>query len=91
EARRERLEKREAAKAAKAVRPAKAKAARHAGWGATARQRVHRVSKRGLAVLDAAWARGECPLPVRLHPEPWPVAGQAPTPLKEQDFLCHQT
>jgi hypothetical protein len=89
QARRQRLEKRQQAKAAKQA--AKAKAVRHAGAGATALRRAHRVSVRGLAVLQATWTRSECTLPKHLHPEPWPADAQTATPLNEQDFLAHQT
>ena len=86
--RRERLERREAAKGAK--KATKEKATRRADAGATARKRTHRVSVRGRAEILAAWARGECPLPRHLHPEPWPAAGQTAT-LNEEDFSCHET
>jgi hypothetical protein len=55
--------------------------------GATAKRRAHRVSVLGLAVLRAAWSRGENPLPQALHPEPWPSADHAVVTLNEQDFL----
>ncbi|MGL4551754.1 MAG: transposase, partial [Gemmataceae bacterium] len=85
EARRRREDERRAAKAA---RPTKAKAVRHPETGATALSRAHRVSVGGLAILAAAWARGESPLPAHLHPEPWPLADQPLTPWNEQDFLA---
>lgn len=83
--------KRREAKEAKGAAPKKEKAARHAGSGATARQRAHRVSKRGREELMAAWSRGRCPLPQRLHPEAWPMESQPSIALDEKDFLCHQT
>jgi len=56
----------------------------------TAQQRIHRVSRRGLAVLKAAWDRGECPLPQHLYPEPWPKPNHSASTLTEQDFLAQQ-
>lgn len=88
EARDARRQREEQRRAAKAARLAKSKAVRHPRTGATALKRTHRVSVRGLVVLRAAWARGEYPLPVRLHPEPWPVDNQPFIPLNEQDFLA---
>jgi hypothetical protein len=70
---------------------AKANAVRHADKGATALKRAQRVSARGLAALSAAWARGECPSPKHLHPEPWPADDQPASTLNEQDFMAHQT
>jgi Transposase DDE domain len=55
------------------------------------KQRRHRVSQRGLAVLQAAWARGENPLPQHLCPEPWPEPAHYASTLTEQDFLAQQT
>jgi hypothetical protein len=54
-------------------------------------QRIHRVSRRGLTVLKAAWNRGECPLPQHLYPEPWPKPAHSASTLTEQDFLAQQT
>jgi hypothetical protein len=56
-----------------------------------AKQRIHRVSRRGLTVLKAAWDRGECPLPQHLYPEPWPKPAHSASTLTEQDFLAQQT
>jgi len=56
-----------------------------------AQQRSHRVSRRGLAVLKAAWARGENPLPQHLCNEPWPKPAHAASTLTEQEFLAQQT
>ena len=53
-----------------------------------AKQRIHRVSQRGLAVLKAAWDRGECPLPQNLYPEPWPQPAHSASTLTELDFLA---
>lgn len=89
-ARREREAERQAAKKARPAK-AKTKAARHPGSGATASRRAHRVSQRGLAVLRAAWTRGENPLPQHLHPEPWPAEGRPVTALIERDFMHEQT
>jgi hypothetical protein len=89
--RRERLQKREAARTAKKTATKKAKAARHAQAGAMAKQRVHRVSKRGREELQAAWGRGQAPLPRHLHPEPWPAAVHPASTLSEIDFLRQQT
>jgi hypothetical protein len=88
--RRERQAKRRAAKRGQTAKK-KPAGARHANAGATARKRAHRVSRRGLAVLKGAWARGETRLPMSLHPEPWPLNDHAVTTLNEQDFLQHQT
>jgi hypothetical protein len=54
-------------------------------------QRIHRLSRRGLTVLKAAWDRGECPLPQHLWPEPWPEPTHSASTLTEQDFLAQQT
>lgn len=89
--RRERLQKREAAKTASKAATKKAKGVRHAGSGATAQHRVHRVSKRGRVALLAAWERGEAPLPSHLHPEPCPAADHSVSALSEKDFLRQQT
>jgi hypothetical protein len=80
--RQRRQQKRQAVRAAAAKRQALGR-----GRGATAKQRQHRVSVLGLAVLRAAWERGENPLPQALHPEPWPSVDHAVTTLNEQDFL----
>ena len=56
-----------------------------------AQKRIHRVSRRGLAVLHAAWDRGECPLPQHLYPEPWPKPAHSASTLTEQEFLAQQT
>lgn len=57
----------------------------------SAQQRTHRVSRRGLAVLKAAWARGENPLPQQLCPESWPKPAHSASTLTEQEFLSQQT
>ena len=57
----------------------------------SAQQRTHRVSRRGLAVLKAAWAHGENPLPQHLCPEPWPNPAHSASTLTEQEFLAQQT
>jgi hypothetical protein len=72
-----------------AGKPAAA-APRNKRGGSTA-PRIHRVSRRGLAVLKAAWGRGECPLPLHLWPEPWPPPAHSASTLTEQDFLAQQT
>ncbi len=58
---------------------------------AAAKPRIHRVSLRGLAVLQAAWERGENPLPQHLYPEPWPLPTPFVSTLTEQEFLAQQT
>jgi Transposase DDE domain len=73
--------------AAKATARKKKAVSRRSGSGATAKRRRHRVSVLGLAVLGAAWDRGENPLPQALHPEPWPIADHVVATLDEQDFL----
>ena len=70
----------EVAKPTKAAKPSEA-----------GKQRTHRVSQRGLAVLKAAWARGENLLPQHLCPEPWPQPAHSASTLTEQDFLSQQT
>lgn len=72
---------------AKATRRAKKAEVGRRKRGATAKGRGHRVSVVGLAVLMAAWARGENPLPQALHPEPWPRDIHPVATLNEQDFL----
>jgi hypothetical protein len=57
---------------------------------ATTQQRIHRVSRRGLAVLKAAWESGKCPLPQHLYPEPWPEPSHSASTLTELDFLAQQ-
>jgi hypothetical protein len=59
--------------------------------GEAAQERIHRVSRRGLSVLKAAWDRGECPLPEHLWPEPWPRPAHSASTLTEQEFLAQQT
>ena len=59
--------------------------------GETAKQRAYRVSLRGLAVLKAAWSKGENPLPQRLHPDPWPPPCHSPSTLTESEFLSRPT
>jgi Transposase DDE domain len=58
---------------------------------AAVKQRIHRVSQRGLAVLKAAWDSGKCPLPLHLHPEPWAEPAHSTSTLTELDFLSQQT
>ncbi len=65
--------------------------AKQAKLVAVAQQRVHRVSLRGLAVLRAAWERGESPLPQHLFPEPWPRPTHSASTLTEQEFLAQRT
>ncbi len=86
-ARRARQARRAKRQAARAAARKKKPSARRRGGGATAKSRRHRLSAQGLAVLRAAWDRGENPLPQGLHPEPWPVADHAVTTLNEEDFL----
>jgi Transposase DDE domain len=56
-----------------------------------ARQRIHRVSARGLAVLSALWQQGQNRLPQHLHPEPWPQPSHSASTLTEEEFLSQQT
>jgi len=92
QARRTRREQREASKQARGSQKKRAKPqVRHPQSGATARRRVQRVSKLGLAVLNAGWKAGVHPLPQGLYPEPWPPADHWVTTINEQDFLLHQT
>jgi hypothetical protein len=88
QARRQRLQGQRAARLAGQRRGGQARQSRS---GATARQRAHRVSKRGLAVLRGLWARGSNRLPQHLYPEPWPTSTHTVVTLNEQDFLPHQT
>ena len=53
--------------------------------------KTHRVYARGLAVLSAAWARGENRLPKHLHPEPWPQPSSPTLPITEEEFLSQKT
>ena len=75
-----------ATKPAEVTKPAKAAKPVEAG-----KQRRHRVSQRGLAVLQAAWACGENPLPQHLCPEPWPEPAHSASTLTEQDFVAQRT
>lgn len=79
---------RRAAKKEQASKKAAAKGSRHPQSGATARQRVHRVSVRGLAVLTTAWSSGANRFPTHLHPEPWPCTEHALTPVDELECLA---
>jgi hypothetical protein len=86
--RQERLrQRREAKKQAAAAQRAVAKRAKAAAQEGAARERTHRVSRRGLAVLKAAWERGQSPLPRHLYPDPWPEPSHSASTLTEQDFL----
>jgi hypothetical protein len=82
QARRVRQQQWRAAAAPKAPKP------KAVGLGRT---RAHRLSRRGLAVLKAAWTQGQNPLPQHLHPEPWPQLGPVPKPRTEREFLSQQT
>lgn len=53
-------------------------------------KRLHRVSKRGLAVLAAQWQKGNNLLPLHLYPEPWPPPAHTASTLTEQEFLSYQ-
>jgi Transposase DDE domain len=87
--RQERLrQRREAKRQAAAKEKAVAKKAKGAACVGAAQQRSHRVSRRGLAVLKAAWERGLCPLPRHLYPEPWPEPVHSASTLTEQEFLA---
>jgi hypothetical protein len=76
----------ELAKPARAAKPAPVVQATKAA----AQQRIHRVSRRGLAVLCAAWDRGKSLLPQHLHPEPWPQSIHCASHLTEEEFLAQQ-
>lgn len=52
-------------------------------------RRLHRVSRRGLAVLAAQWQKGNNLLPLHLYPEPWPPPAHTASTLTEQEFLSH--
>jgi hypothetical protein len=54
-------------------------------------RRLHRVSRRGLAVLAAQWQKGNNLLPLHLHPEPWPPPTHTASTLTEQEFLSRPT
>jgi hypothetical protein len=56
----------------------------------SAKARAHRVSRRGLAELNALWQKGQNRLPQHLHPEPWPPPSHAVSPLTENEFLAQQ-
>ena len=58
---------------------------------ATPQQRLHRVDRRGLAVLAALWQDGKNRLPRQLHPEPWPPPSHSVSSLTELEFLSQQT
>jgi hypothetical protein len=53
-------------------------------------RRLHRVSRRGLAVLTAQWQKGNNLLPLHLYPEPWPPPAHTASILTEQEFLSYQ-
>jgi len=56
-----------------------------------AKLRAHRVSIRGLAMLNALWLNGQNRLPQHLHPEPWPKPCHGVATLTEAEFLSQQT
>ncbi len=56
-----------------------------------AKVRIHRLSRRGLAVLSALWQKGQNCLPQHLHPEPWPPPCHSASTLTEDEFLSQQT
>jgi len=58
---------------------------------ATGEERTHRLSLRGLAVLKAAWTRGDNPLPQHLYPQAWTSPSHSVSTLTEQEFLAQQT
>jgi hypothetical protein len=88
QARQERLARRRQAKQqAAAQKKDRAKRVKATAAQGTVQQRTHRVSLRGLAVLKAAWARGQSLLPRHLYPEPWPPPTHAASTLTEQEFL----
>jgi hypothetical protein len=87
QARQERLQKRREARQQAAAKKAGAKRAPGAARPGAGRPRAQRVSLRGLAVWQAAWERGQSPLPRHLYPEPWPQPTHTASPLTEQDFL----
>jgi hypothetical protein len=49
-------------------------------------RRLHRVFRRGLAVLVAAWVEGQPPPPLAFLPEPWPEPWHELQPAKEEEF-----
>lgn len=57
---------------------------------AQVQRRLHRVSRRGLAVLTGQWEKGKNLLPLQLHPEPWPPPAHTASTWTEQEFLAHQ-
>jgi hypothetical protein len=92
QARQARLQKRqEARRQARAAETGGAGRAAAARRGGAAPPRAHRVSLRGLAVLGAAWERGQGRLPQRLYPEPWPEPSHTASALTEQEFLSQPT
>ena len=94
-------------KKAKTVKKGQQAAAKAVGHGQAARQaladkttkahqqegkaRLHRVTQRGLAELQACWGRGENGLPQHLHPEPWPEVRHSVASVTEKEFLSQQT
>jgi hypothetical protein len=70
------------------------KKAKASGGGKKAeggQRRLHRLDRRGLAVLTALWRDGKNRLPQHLHPEPWPRPCHPATSLTEEEFLSQQT
>jgi DDE family transposase len=53
--------------------------------------RIHRVSTRGLAVLNAEWEKEQVRLPRFLRPEPWQEPCHPVNTLSEEDFLSQLT
>lgn len=56
-----------------------------------ARARTHRVSRRGLTILNTLWRKGQNCLPQHLHPDPWPKPCHHASTLTEKEFLSQQT
>jgi hypothetical protein len=52
--------------------------------------RMHRVSRRGLAVLEELWSNGKNRLPQHLYPEPWPAMTHSVSTFTEEEFLAQQ-
>ena len=95
-------EAREAREAEKSAKAGKVKPKEEAAKGKAAKPkprkkeegkltRTHRLFALGLAVLSAAWQRGENRLPRRLYPEPWPQPCHPVPSLTEEEFLSQKT
>ena len=53
--------------------------------------RIHRVSRRGMAVWTTWWDGGKNRIPKHLYPEPWPTSTHSRSTITEEEFLSRET